>query len=111
MCLRDLQVRIVERGVAEPVAKLIQWLHVVVIERAVVHEDPFCKVLLGDTGIVRFVEKVGTVVCAGHSHGEGKFGAGVDAAVEDVGDRVTRLLTGDPGPEDGGDVWVSCVLS
>lgn len=70
LCLRDLQVRVIECSVAKSVAKLVQWLHVVMVEGAVVDKDTFRKVLLGDIGLIGLIEKISAVVFTGNGHGE-----------------------------------------
>jgi hypothetical protein len=59
-----------------------------VVEGAVVEEDAFAEVVLGDV-LVGGVKDVGAVVGALGADGEGEFGTGVDAAVKDVGDGVS----------------------
>ena len=58
------------------------------VEGAVVDEDAFLEVILRDV-LIGGVEDVGAVVGALFADGEGEFCAGVDAAVEDVGDGVS----------------------
>jgi hypothetical protein len=58
-----------------------------VVEGAVVDEDAFLEVVLRDV-LVGGIEDVGAVVGALFADCEGEFCAGVDAAVEDVGDGV-----------------------
>jgi hypothetical protein len=53
------------------------------------------------------VDQIGTVLFGGGAEGEGKLAAGVDAAVQDVGDSVAGFLAGETGPEDGAVVRVS----
>ena len=57
------------------------------VEGAVVDENAFLEVVLRDV-LVGGIEDVGAVVGALFADCEGEFCAGVDAAVEDVGNGV-----------------------
>jgi hypothetical protein len=102
----DLQVTVREGGVRKTVAELVDGSLVEAIEVAVIDEDALNKVVLGSTlAVVRRVDHIrGTVISASLAPGERSLSTGVDLAVEDVGDSVTGLLTGNTGPDDGSNV-------
>jgi len=87
--------------------KLVDRCDVLLVKRAVVDEDSFLKVVLGAAVTVGgLVDQVRAILSRRATDGERKLATGVLAAVQDVGNSITRLLAGKTGPEDGGDVLV-----
>ena len=72
---------------------------------AVIKEGTLLEVILGSSGALGLVDDLVAVASLGGTPGEGRASRG-GLSVEDISNRVTRLLTGLSGPEDGGNVRV-----
>lgn len=107
--LGDLEVAVAEVGVGKTETELVDGLNLLLIEGSVVNEDALLEILLRDGG-VGGVQNISAVVRALGGHGEGKLSTRVDATVENVGNRVARLLARNTSPQDGGNVGVISVL-
>ena len=81
------------------------------VKRTVVDDVTLLEVDLGDLSIaVGVVQDVSAVILSILANGPRKLCTGVDAAVEDISDGVTTLLTGKTSPENGSDIGVVLVL-
>ena len=107
--LSDLDVAVSEVGVRETESEFVNRLNLLLVESSVINEDTLLEVGLRDL-VVRSVKDISAVVRTLGGHGERKLSTRVDTTVEDVSDRVTRLLSRNTSPQDGGNVRVVGVL-